>query len=65
MAHILLSRDFDYKKRKEIIPPANYFYDKFWGAWLSLDDNRLLINDSSFPAIATKKKDIETGEDAK
>jgi hypothetical protein len=65
MPHILLSTAFTYKRRREITPPLDFTYDKQIGAWLSLKDSSLLVNDKDFPTIASKKKDIETGEDSK
>ena len=45
--------------------PNNFFYDNKYGALLSIHDKLLLVNDDTFPAITTKKRDIETGEDVK
>ena len=65
MKHILLVNAFNYKKRKEIVSPIGFFYNKVIGAWLSHSDETLLVNHKSFPAIGSKKEDIETGEDHK
>ena len=65
MKHILLNKDFEYKKRKIFSMPNNFFYDNKYGALLSIHDKLLLVNDDTFPAITTKKRDIETGEDVK
>jgi hypothetical protein len=64
MKHILFQKALVYKKRKEITPPKNYEYDHILGAWKDKLSN-LLINSTDFKAQATKKLDIETGEDNK
>lgn len=56
---------FSYKKRKEIIPPSNFAYDRKFGAWISNFDGKLLVKYEGFPNVATKKLDQETGEDNK
>ncbi len=63
--HILLQKAFIYKKRKKLQPPDNFVYDEVLGAWKNILDNSLLINAKNFRALATKKMDIETGEDHK
>lgn len=65
MQHILLANSFKYKSRKKLNSPTGFFYDKILGAWLSCNDKTLLVKHSSFPAIGSKKEDIETGEDQK
>ncbi|MBM1107066.1 hypothetical protein JQC67_13015 [Aurantibacter crassamenti] len=65
MKHILFQKALVYKKRKEITPPKDYEYDYILGAWKSKLNNLLLINSKDFKAQATKKLDIETGEDNK
>ena len=65
MIHILLQNAFIYKRRKVIIAPVAFQYDRFVGAWLSTDDYSLLINNKDFPNIGSKKFDVETGEDHK
>ncbi|WP_452597118.1 hypothetical protein [Pontimicrobium sp. MEBiC01747] len=65
MKHILLNRAFTYKKRKDIKPPNKYKYNFLLGAWINKVDNSLLILANDFKAQATKKLDIETGEDNK
>lgn len=65
MKHIFFQKALVYKKRKEIVPPKNYFYDYNLGAWLNLANNSLLIESNDFKGQATKKLDIETGEDNK
>jgi len=65
MKHILLNKAFTFKKRKDIKPPEKYKYSFILGAWINKIDNSLLILAKDFKARATKKLDIETGEDNK
>lgn len=65
MKHILLNRALKYRKRKDITPPSNYEYNSILGMWYNLTDGEPLIFADSFKAQATKKFDIETGEDNK
>lgn len=65
MMHILLQKAFIYKKVRTPAPPSNFFYDKINGAWLCKEDKSLLVHSKDFPAISTKKLDLETGEDQK
>ena len=65
MKHILLKNAFTYKKAKIKVEPKGYIFDHVLGAWVSKATKCLLINDSNFSAIGTKKEDIETGEDQK
>lgn len=65
MQHILLQNAFIYKKRKEIEIPIGFIYDKHFGAWKSMKDGELLVENKNYPGGGTKKCDIETGEDQK
>lgn len=65
MKHILLNRAFRYQKRNDINPPEKYRYNSTLGAWIDKTDNSLLVLAKDFKAQATKKLDIETGEDNK
>lgn len=65
MKHILLENLFTYKKRKGVTTPKNYDYNRKIGAWICVNNENLLVNDKCFPSIASKKRDIETGEDEK
>lgn len=65
MKHILLQKALKFKKRKIIKEPENYFYDNKLGAWMNIFNGSSLINSRNFRALATKKEDIETGEDHK
>ena len=65
MKHILLSRAFEYRKRKDINPPKGYVYNSVLGVWYNITNNLPLIFADNFKAQATKKYDVETGEDNK
>ncbi|MBS1174762.1 MAG: hypothetical protein H6R05_893 [Burkholderiaceae bacterium] len=65
MKHILLNRAFEYRKCKEISPSKDYAYNSILGAWFNITNKLPLIFANDFTAQATKKFDIETGEDAK
>jgi hypothetical protein len=65
MEHILLQKAFNFKKKKIIESPEGYLFDNILGAWIDKNNNMLLIQSSSYPAIGSKKEDIETGEDQK
>lgn len=65
MKHILLQKAFSYKRRKIIIAPRGYIFDSILGAWINKIDRTPLIQSNIFTAMATKKEDIETGEDQK
>ncbi len=65
MKHILLQKALQYKKRKTIKAPENFRFDSLLGAWINKIDNTLLILSKDFKAQATKKFDVETGEDHK
>jgi len=65
MKHILFDKALVYKKRKKITPPKDFYYDNKLGAWKNKVNQLLLIESDSFKAQATKKLDIETGEDNK
>lgn len=64
MKHILL-KNLNHKKIQPIEPFQDYYYNKTDGAWVSIQFNSLLVKHKNFPAIGSKKKDIETGEDQK
>ncbi len=65
MKHILLQKALKYRKRKTIEAPRGYTFDSLLGAWINIIDKSLLIQSPNFPALGTKKEDIETGEDQK
>jgi len=49
---------------KTQVPLIGYDYDMVLGAWVT-DKLVPMIKDPAFEGVATKKKDIETGEDQK
>lgn len=65
MEHILLQKAIKFKKRRKIEAPEGYLFDSVLGAWINEFTNTLLIQSSNYPALGTKKEDIETGEDQK
>ena len=65
MRHILFQKALIYKKRKDITPPNEFEYNHVLGAWVNSGDKSLLILAPDFKAKATKKMDVETGEDQK
>lgn len=65
MKHILLKNSFVYKKRKQLEDPKGYAFNQNMGAWIHEINSSLLIMSKEFTALATKKEDIETGEDQK
>lgn len=65
MKHILLQKALKYKKRKEVEAPNGFSFDSFIGAWTKNSDKTFLIQAKEFKALASKKEDVETGEDQK
>jgi hypothetical protein len=65
MKHILFQKALFFKRREILVPPENYEYDYFLGAWINTIDKSLLIDAQNFKSSATKKFDVETGEDHK
>lgn len=65
MKHLLLQTAFLYKKRGPLEFIKGFNYNRTLGAWLSNIDDKLLIHHSEYPAVASKKFDVETGEDHK
>lgn len=64
MKHLLLNQAIELKNVEPIRPPGDYAYDNLSGNWKNVNGS-LLINDERFAGVATKKFDIETGEDQK
>jgi hypothetical protein len=64
MNHLLLN-DLNFKQIRLIDPLPGFEYDKTQGAWLSKINGSLLVNHQDFMDIASKKKDVEIGEDQK
>ena len=65
MKHILLQKSLKYKQIKELEDPRGFSFDSLLGAWVNNIDNSLLVLTKDFKAVASKKRDIETGEDNK
>jgi len=65
MKHILLQKALKYKRRKEIEAPKGFSFDSLRGAWTNNLDKTFLIEAIGFKAFASKKEDVETGEDQK
>lgn len=65
MKNILLQKALKYKKKVDIEKPKGYSFNNLIGAWINDADKTLLIQSEFFKALATKKEDIETGEDQK
>lgn len=65
MKHPLFEDYYVYRKRKKLEAPTGFFYEKHIGAWLNVEDKSLLVLAKDFAARATKKLDVETGEDNK
>lgn len=59
----LLTKNLVYKEVRDIIVPTDYSYDFKAGLWRSGD--QLFIHSSGFNHTASKKRDMETGEDQK
>lgn len=65
MKHILLQKALRYKTRKEFEAPKGFSFDSILGVWISNSDKTFLIHSKEFKALASKKEDVETGEDQK
>jgi len=63
MKHILLEK-IEYRERRSPEAGDGFCYDVLHGVWHS-GDRLLLVHDASFAGVASKKRDIETGEDQK
>ena len=61
--HILLT-EIERRQVGNICIPEQFQYDSILGAWLAIG-GKLLVEDWAFIGVASKKKDIETGEDQK
>jgi hypothetical protein len=64
MKHLLSNQKGAFKKIKTISTVAGFDYDRYLGAWID-KDKLLMIQEKDFALVASKKKDIETGEDQK
>ena len=65
MNNIFLITPLLFKKTEDIYPPNQFVYDNIKGYWKSRIDGQLLTHNSEFSNVASKKRDVETGEDQK
>ena len=63
--HLLLSMSKPYHIPTDAHAPPNCEYNLTEGAWVLQDTGTLLVETPGRPMPATKKEDIETGEDQK
>lgn len=64
MKHILLN-NLIFKENDDLLPPKGFHYDNVVAAWISWQDRELLVFHEQFNAAASKKRDVEIGEDQK
>lgn len=64
MDHILLQKPLRYVQVKAQEELTGYNYDIALGAWVT-SEQFPMIKHPGFEGVASKKKDIETGEDQK
>ena len=64
-AHLLLSTVRRCQILDALPSPADAWYSLTEGAWMSQDTGGWLVTTPDMPRLATKKADIETGEDQK
>lgn len=63
--HILLSKAKKYHENKNGLQPEGFRYDDKIGYWMSNADGSPYVLNQNFCSPASKKHDIETGEDQK
>ena len=63
--HILLKLAKTYPVFTGELAPPNGRYDLLKGVWISEETGAFLSESLDFPRVATKKADVETGEDQK
>ena len=63
--HLLLATAKSYRVHDLELAPENCEYSLAQGAWVLQDSGSLLVENPGRPRPATKKFDIETGEDPK
>lgn len=62
--HILL-KNVDFRKVRDFVIPSGFNYRVELGAWTDTSNGNLLFEHPEFSGVASKKKDIEIGEDQK
>lgn len=63
--HLLLATAKSYRVSNQDLAPPNCHYSISEGAWIVQDAGSLLVETPGRPMPATKKADLETGEDQK
>lgn len=63
--HILLAKARTYPLESVDLTPAGCDYDALVGAWIHRPSGSLLVESDCAHPPATKKRDVETGEDQK
>ena len=63
--HLLLTAAKSYPVAHQDLAPPNCRYSLSEGAWIVRDAGSLLVETPGHPMPATKKADLETGEDQK
>lgn len=63
--HLLILKAQEFEKPNKELDPNGCRYDVEIGAWIKKDSGELLADTSDMQGLATKKNDIETGEDLK
>lgn len=63
--HILLTKAKKYHEKKARLQPKGFQYNNKFGYWISNADGSAYVLNQNFCSPASKKHDIETGEDQK
>jgi hypothetical protein len=63
--HILLDKAFTYDVKEQKLTPDNGIYSREEGFWRIKDTNEVMMFSDSKDKPASKKCDVETGEDQK
>lgn len=63
--HVLIEKAFMFDNVKEPTKPKGCYYDRSVGLWRVDGTGEVMMLSDSFDKPATKKCDIETGEDQK
>lgn len=65
LENLLLATSKSYTASVPDLAPPNCYYSLTEGAWILQASNSLLVEAADRPMPATKKADLETGEDQK